>query len=141
MGMGRIHSVGVFLLIFNRKYHTFLKLERRIPFIVWRLAFMRLSDNLGAIFLGVWLALTGLVSLLNLYVPILANLLPLIALVSGILILFGTPKLNKSLGFILLGVWLVLRGLSPFLYIRIPYWGVLVDLLAVAAGILILIKR
>jgi len=102
---------------------------------------MKLSDNLGAIFLGVWLALTGLVSLLNLYIPILANLLPLMALVSGILILLGSPKFSKSLGFILLGVWLVLKGLSPFLYIRIPYWGVFIDLLAVAAGILVLIKR
>ena len=102
---------------------------------------MKLSDNIGTIFLGIWLALTGLVSLLNLYIPVLANFLPLVALVSGILILLGSPKLNKSLGLILLGVWLVLKGLSPFLYIRIPYWGVLVDLLAVGAGILILIKR
>ena len=102
---------------------------------------MKLSDNLGTLLLGIWLILTGLLSLLNIYVPILANLLPLLALVAGILILLGSAKLTKSLGFVLLGIWLILRGLSPFLYVGIPYFGVFIDLLALAAGVLILLRR
>jgi hypothetical protein len=102
---------------------------------------MRLSENLGTLLLAVYIILTGLVSLFNLHHPIVANLTPLIALVCGILILLGSVKISKSLGFILLGIWLVLKGLSPFIYVRIPYFGVLVDLLALAAGVLILLRR
>jgi hypothetical protein len=102
---------------------------------------MKISDNLGTLFLGVWLVFTGFLSLLNLHIPILANLLPLVALVAGLLILLGSAKLTKSLGFILLGIWLILKGLSPFLYIRIPYFGFLIDFLGVVAGILILLRR
>ena len=102
---------------------------------------MKLSDNLGTLLLGIYLILMAIISLFHLYNPILANIIPLIALTGGILILLGSAKLPKSLGLILLGVWLVLKGLSPFLYVRIPYFGILVDFLALVAGVLILLRR
>lgn len=102
---------------------------------------MKISDNLGTLFLGVWLVSTGSLSLLNLHVPILANLIPLVALVAGLLILLGSVKPTKSLGFVFLGIWLILKGLTPFLYIRIPYFGFLIDFLGIVAGILILLRR
>lgn len=102
---------------------------------------MKISENIGSLFLSLWLIVSSLISLLNLHVPILANIIPLIAIIAGLLILVGKPQLPKTLGFILLGIWLVLKGLSPFLYVNIPYFSYVVDILAVAAGVLILLKR
>ena len=102
---------------------------------------MKHSENITTFLLGFWLIASALVSLLPIHVPIILNLVPILALISGILILLGTIKPNKSLGFLLLACWLILKGLTPFLYVRIPYFGYLVDLLGIIAGILILLKR
>ena len=102
---------------------------------------MKISENLGILFLGIWLILSGLFSLLNVHVPIMANLLPLLAVIAGLLILLGSVQPARSLGFILLGIWLVLKGLSPFIYVHIPYFAYLVDLLGIVGGILILLRR
>ena len=102
---------------------------------------MKVSENLGTLFLGIWLIVSALFSLANLHVPVVSNLLPLVGLTAGILILLGSIKITKSLGFILLGIWLILRGLMPFVYFHIPYLEYLVDLLGIGAGILILLRR
>jgi hypothetical protein len=47
----------------------------------------------------------------------------------------------KGLGRVLLGVWLIAQGLLPFLTIRIPNQGFLLAILALVAGILIIIDR
>ena len=46
----------------------------------------------------------------------------------------------RSLGVILLGVWLILTGLLPLLTIAIPASGIVLSVLALAAGILILLR-
>jgi len=102
---------------------------------------MKHSENLTTVLLGIWLIASALISLLSLNSQILFNLVPILALIAGILILLGTIKPNKSLGFLLLACWLILKGLSPFLYVRIPYFGFLVDILSIIAGVLILLKR
>lgn len=48
-----------------------------------------------------------------------------------------TVKLPKNLGMLLLAVWLVLTGLLELLSITFPARNILLDLLAIAAGILI----
>jgi hypothetical protein len=52
-------------------------------------------------------------------------------------------KLPRNLGMILLGVWLVLFGIltAPFLKLSFAYSGDLLALLAVAAGVLLLLRR
>ena len=50
-------------------------------------------------------------------------------------------KRPKNLGLLLLAVWLILTGLLPFLRVTIPHSGTLLPLLAVGAGILILLER
>lgn len=50
-------------------------------------------------------------------------------------------KKSKNLGMILLAVWLILTGLLPFLRVSLPYSGTILPLLAVAAGVLILLDR
>jgi hypothetical protein len=50
-------------------------------------------------------------------------------------------KQSKSPGMLLLAAWLILNGLLPFLRIGVPHSGTIVPLLAVAAGVLILVGR
>ncbi len=48
--------------------------------------------------------------------------------------------LTKNLGLLLLGIWLILMGLVGFVPL-IASLGILINFLAIAAGILILIGR
>jgi hypothetical protein len=50
-------------------------------------------------------------------------------------------KLPKSLGMLLLGIWLVVVGLLQVVNIHIPAIGTILALLAIAAGVLILLGR
>ena len=52
-------------------------------------------------------------------------------------------NLPKNLGMILLAVWLILFGLltAPFLAIRFAYSGDFLALLAIATGIVLLLRR
>jgi len=52
-------------------------------------------------------------------------------------------KLPKNLGMILLAVWLILFGVltAPFLKFSFAYSGDLLALLAIAAGVLLLLRR
>ena len=50
-------------------------------------------------------------------------------------------RTTRNLGKLLLGIWLVLTGLIPLLHLLIPYGTTLMALLAVAAGIFILLDR
>jgi hypothetical protein len=47
----------------------------------------------------------------------------------------------KSWGIVLLAIWLILNGLIDLLKINFPASGVILALLALAAGILLLINR
>jgi hypothetical protein len=54
----------------------------------------------------------------------------------------ATTLANRSIGMILLGIWLILTGLLPLLEVRVSRTVTLVlAVLAIAAGLLILIKR
>jgi hypothetical protein len=50
-------------------------------------------------------------------------------------------KMTKNLGMILLGAWLILTGLLQVVSIPIPAIGTILAVLAVAAGVLILLGR
>lgn len=50
-------------------------------------------------------------------------------------------KITKSLGMLLLGIWLILTGLLSIVTIAIPSIGIIMAILAIAAGILILIGK
>lgn len=50
-------------------------------------------------------------------------------------------KITQSKGMLLLGVWLVLTGITPFLNVAIPYRATIMPLIALVAGVLILIDR
>jgi hypothetical protein len=50
-------------------------------------------------------------------------------------------NLTKNLGMLLLGIWLILDGLIPLLSLSFSGLGTLMAILALAAGIAILIGR
>ena len=50
-------------------------------------------------------------------------------------------RLTQNVGMLLLGIWLILTGLLQIVSISIPGIGILLALLAIVAGILILIGR
>jgi FtsH-binding integral membrane protein len=106
---------------------------------------MKLSDNLGMLLLGIWLILTGLLPLINLSFPASGTILALLAIAAGVLILLGGRvkgrRLPSNLGMLLLGIWLILTGLLPLINLSFPASGTILALLAVAAGVLILLRR
>jgi hypothetical protein len=50
-------------------------------------------------------------------------------------------KLPKNLGMLLLGIWLIVTGLLQVVSIHIPAIGPILALLAIAAGVLVLLGR
>lgn len=99
--------------------------------------------NLALIFLAVWLIAAGLLPLLNLRIAFAEQILNLLAVAAGILLLLGgrQVKLGGRIAVFLLAVYLVLVGLLPLLSINVPAAGILISLLAVASGVLLLLKR
>ena len=47
----------------------------------------------------------------------------------------------KNLGMLLLGIWLIITGLSAFVDIHFAQMGLVMAALAIAAGVLILLGR
>jgi hypothetical protein len=50
-------------------------------------------------------------------------------------------KLTKNLGMLLLGIWLILSGLIPLLHLSFSALGTLMAILAIAAGVFIVLGR
>jgi len=48
---------------------------------------------------------------------------------------------NRSKGILLLGVWVILSNLLPMLNVRIPNSSLILALLAIVAGVLLLVDR
>jgi len=50
-------------------------------------------------------------------------------------------RLTKNLGMLLLAIWLIVTGLLAFVSISFPFMGQIMAVLAIAAGVLILLGR
>lgn len=98
---------------------------------------------LGTLLLAIWLIATGLVPLLDIRIPSGDTLLGLLAIAAGVLMLLGQKKFKYkgNLGMLLLSIWLIATGLLPLLKLNFPVLGVIMAVLAVAAGVLLLLKR
>ena len=51
------------------------------------------------------------------------------------------PMLTRSLGMLLLGIWLIATGLIPLLQLHFAGLATIMAILAIAAGVLILLGR
>ena len=105
---------------------------------------MKLSRSLGMLLLAIWLILTGLLPLLRVSFAGSGIVLAILAIAAGVLILiqdrlFRSPA--KSLGLLLLSIWLILNGLFSLLSLSFAGRDVIMAVLAIAAGILLLLGR
>lgn len=106
--------------------------------------------NLGILLLAIWLILTGLIAF-GLSFPQSGLVLTVLALAAGIFLLLearsgwggrkGRDWYSGNLGFLLLGIYLILIGILPFLKINVQGINLILALLAVAAGVLLLFRR
>jgi hypothetical protein len=110
---------------------------------------MKLNRNIGMILLAIWLILTGLLPLLNLSISGIGTIMALLAIAAGVFILLpgrlgrgsGSSRLVANLGMLLLAIWLIVTGLLSVLSVNFPSSGIVLAILAVAAGVLILLRR
>jgi hypothetical protein len=110
--------------------------------------------NLGILLLAIWLILTGIIPLLGLNFPQSGLLLAILAIAAGVFLLVearggwvrgrGGNRRDwyaGNLGFLLLGIYLILVGILPFLRITAPGLNMILAVLAIAAGLLLLLRR
>ena len=102
---------------------------------------MKLFKDTAHLILGVWLLLLSIQTLFHISSTFISRLLPVLAIIVAVLLFLGVIKLAKGAGTLLLAVWLLLRGLDYFLSLPIPYFGELMSLLALVAGILIIVRK
>jgi len=102
---------------------------------------MQVTRHPGTLLLSIWLIAIGLLPLLNLRFPASDTILALLALAAGVWLLVGSVRQSRRVGPLLLAVWLIATGLLSLLPISFPASGIILALLAVAAGVLLLIGR
>ncbi len=108
---------------------------------------MTINKNAGVVLLSIWLVLTGLIGLVGLNFANLGLLMGLLALVAGVVIVLDSSNLlrgkksSRRVGWILLGAWLILTGLLTLVDMAFAGLTLLLGLLALAAGVLILLDR
>jgi len=102
---------------------------------------MSLNKNLGLLLLGVWLIVSGLVSLLGIGGAVVGVVLDVLAIAAGVVILLVWQSWPAKIGMSLLAIWLIVSALLSLLNVGFPGSGMILAVLAVAAGLLILLKR
>jgi hypothetical protein len=102
---------------------------------------MKITKNIGVILLAIWLILRGLISLLGLEFAGLGLIMGILAIAAGVLLLIGRGSLSGKWAVIVLAVWLILTGLFALIDLSFSGSGILMGILAIAAGILLLIQR
>jgi hypothetical protein len=95
------------------------------------------------ILLGIWLVLTGLHHLGGIAFPRSVIILAVLGIVTGILFFIAdsSEKIGTHVGSIILGVWLVAGGLVSLFHVHFTGSSVILAVLAVAAGVMVLIAR
>jgi hypothetical protein len=104
---------------------------------------MKVINSIGMFVLAIWLVAQGLVSLFRVNNPTVVLALPILAILSGVLLLLRIrdSKPSVNLGFLLLSVWLILSGIVPLLNVGSIEISLVLAVLGLAAGILILVGQ
>jgi hypothetical protein len=102
---------------------------------------MSLNKNLGLILLGIWLIVSGLLSLTAVGGPVLGIVVDILAIAAGVVVLIVWRSWSARIGMLLLGIWLIVSALLSLLSFGFPGSGVILAALALAAGVVILIER
>jgi len=94
------------------------------------------------ILVAVWLIATGLFSLVKVPFQGIDILLAVIAIAAGVLLLLtGRGKKSGRWGSILLAVWLIASGVIALTHFSFNGIDLVMAILAIAAGILLLLNR
>ena len=102
---------------------------------------MKLNKNPGIILLSVWLIASGLFTVLRISFTGSGVVLAILAIAAGVVILLQGKSLPARIGIILLSIWLIIGGLLSLLHTGFPGSGIALAVLAIAAGVLILLSR
>lgn len=99
--------------------------------------------KLGNILLGVWLMLRGLIALTDFNFRGSSTILAIVAIVAGALLVLAdrSEKFTDHIADFVLGIWLVLVGLVPLINIHFRGSNAVLEVLALVAGVLIIIRR
>jgi hypothetical protein len=99
--------------------------------------------NLGFILLAVWLIAVGAVGLLKLNFPYMDMILAALAIAAGILMILPVRGIKGAgnLGVLFLSIYLIASGALALLPVTIPASEAILALLAIVAGVLLLLKR
>jgi hypothetical protein len=96
-------------------------------------------ERLTYIVLGAFLILTGLMGFIA-AISGLGTVIAILAIAAGVLIIIFHPDISIRIGWILAAAYLILRGLNGLITLSFSGLGTLMAVLALAAGIVLLIK-
>jgi hypothetical protein len=103
---------------------------------------MRLTRDPAVLLLSIWLILTGLIVLLDFQIAALPILMAILALAAGVLLLLASRRFAMGgLGRILLAAYMLAVGLVSLVGLSFSGSGIVLAVLAVAAGGFLLIGR
>ncbi|MDR3575772.1 MAG: hypothetical protein P4L50_18075 [Anaerolineaceae bacterium] len=99
--------------------------------------------NLGILLLAIWLILSGLLPLVKISLTGIGIILAVLALAAGILLLLEKRRgsIRKFPGTLLLSIFLIVTGLLGLVSLNIPGAGILLALLAIAAGVMLFLEN
>lgn len=102
---------------------------------------MAVTKKTGMLLLGILLIVLGALTFIYTRVPGLELVLGIFSIVTGVVIIIalGRVKGIEEIGMLLLGIWLILGGLLPLINFGFPGLNEIMMILAIAAGVLILI--
>ena len=100
-----------------------------------------ITKDVGIILLAIWLIFTGLFSLLPLRFNGLEGVTAAVALAAGAVLLFSSGYIKARIGVILLSLWLILTALMTLVSLSFNRSTLIMGIIAVAAGVLLLIQR
>ena len=103
---------------------------------------MRITREPALLALAIWLIFSGLVALLGLSFAGLGTVMAILAIIAGALLLLGGVRLaSRSLAAILLAAYLLLLGLLALVDLGFAGSEIVLAVLALAAGVALLLGR
>ena len=104
---------------------------------------MKINQRLGFILLAIWLIVQGLVGLFDVGFEGLGILLGILAIAAGVVLLIALTRggIGSNIGLLLLGIWLVARGLLALFHVGVSFVETALALIAIGAGVLIVLGR
>ncbi len=97
--------------------------------------------TLGRILLGLYLVVVGLIELVGRGSSSLSVIAAILAIAAGVLLLWPGWRVRTALGWFLLALYLVAVGLISLIGLSFSGIGVILAVLAIAAGVLLLLER